>query len=74
MDRGVAEASRASKGGSGALPLKRIQYSCKLQHLSSKEEFPEICKSENYRNLMLIYFTAKKIQYGNPKVLPVLTI
>ena len=32
MDRGVAEASRASKGGSGALPLTKIQNSCKSQH------------------------------------------
>ena len=34
--------------------------------------FPEICKSEKDRNLMLKYFTAKKIEY--PNVLPVLTI
>ena len=73
MDRGVAEASRASKGGSGALPLTKdkIQW-YKVTALVPKRSFPETCKSESYRNLMLNYFTAKKIQY--PKVLPVLTI
>ena len=36
MDRGVAEASRASKGGSGALPSTKVQNSCKYS-ISTKE-------------------------------------